>query len=321
MSKFNSSYNNVIIKGNKTPSKNNNEEQFSGNTTNHDSLHNTKKSILKNCKSENKENDKKNNFFMALKSITTSVDTINENDYFEGVNEYSETNPNQTKEENISKYIHRPLVKEIIKNGNNLKVIRPLTKFGISINNPYVFNYHLGDIIDKFKTNKTERKNINTKSNYNKIMNIQTTITNKNKFKKIYNGKTNYIIRHEFVNLANKLDIDNTQRKNNNALSTNIKPFHIKKIIDDLEKPVEIKVKDYENKVNLIKKNQDLDKNLKIKNRPSKFQLNKDQLKGLVKNLNFQEMSSNEKKEGKENVFSNREKNSQCISNIKKMLY
>ena len=42
MSKFNSSYNNVIIKGNKTPSKNNNEEQFSGNTTNHDSLHNTK---------------------------------------------------------------------------------------------------------------------------------------------------------------------------------------------------------------------------------------------------------------------------------------
>lgn len=320
MSKSNSSYN-VIIKGSKTPKKINNDEPCSGNTTNHDSLHNTKKSILKSYKSENKVNDKKNNFFMALESLRISVDTINENDYFEGINEYSETNPNQTKEENISKYIHRPIVKEIIKNGNNLKVIKPLTKFGTSINNPYVFDYHLGDIIGKFKNNKTEKKTINTKSNFKKIIAMQTTIANKNKFKKICGGQTNNKIRDDFVNLANKLDIDKIQIRNNNALSTNIKPFHVKKIIDDLEKPVEIKVKDYENKINIIKKNQELDKKIINKDKPSKFQLNRDQLKGLVKNLNFQEMSSNEKNGGKENVFSNREKNSQCITKIKKMLY
>ena len=52
---------------------------------------------------------------MALKTLTISIDLNNESNLTEGINEYSETNPNQTNEENISKYIHRPLVKEIIK--------------------------------------------------------------------------------------------------------------------------------------------------------------------------------------------------------------
>ena len=48
---------------------------------------------------------------MALKTLTISVDINNESNFTDGINEYSDTNTNQTKEENISKYIHRPLVK------------------------------------------------------------------------------------------------------------------------------------------------------------------------------------------------------------------
>ena len=132
MSKSNSSFN-IIIKESKTPTKNNDELSI-GNTTNHDSLHNTKKSLMKSFKTENKVNGKRNNFFMALQTLKTSIDTIKENDIFEGMEEYSETNPNQTKEENISRNLHRPLVKEIIKEGNYLNIIKPITNFGISIN-------------------------------------------------------------------------------------------------------------------------------------------------------------------------------------------
>ena len=159
MSKSNTSLK-ILLKGSKTPSKIK-EEQSLGNTTNNDSLHNTKKSILKSFRSENKINEKKNNFFMALKSLQVSINynfktitEINEKDLFQGINEYSESNTNQTKEENISKYIHRPLVKKVIKDGNNLNIIQPLTQFGTSINNPYVFNYNLGDIyinLDRYK--------------------------------------------------------------------------------------------------------------------------------------------------------------------------
>ena len=104
MSKINSS---IIekIKESKTPSKNN-DDPSGGSTTNHDSLLNTKKSKIKSFKTEKKINDKKNNFFMALKTLTISIDLNNESNLTEGINEYSETNPNQTKEENISKYIH-----------------------------------------------------------------------------------------------------------------------------------------------------------------------------------------------------------------------
>ena len=92
---------------------------------------------------------------MALKTLTILVDLNNESNFAEGINEYSEINTNQTKEENISKYIHRTLVKQIIKDRNNLNTIRPLKQFGISINNPYAFNYNLGELIYQFKTIKT----------------------------------------------------------------------------------------------------------------------------------------------------------------------
>ena len=338
MSKSNASFK-ILFKGSKTPSKIN-DEQSLGNTTNNDSLHNTKKSILKSFRTENKTNEKKNNFFMALKSLQSSINynfntitEINENDLFQGINEYSESNINQTKEENISKYIHRPLVKKVIKEGNNLNIIQPLTQFGTSINNPYVFNYNLGDIIHKFRPIQTE---INVNDNYvNKFMNVNTvTVINKNKYKKIFGDKNNSKIK---------------KLKDDYIISTNVKPAKIKKIIEDLEKPVEIKIKTIDNKNtnNSFEKTQEQkidndiinnsficnksNKQMK-QNMANKYQLNKDKLKSLVKNLNFQDISKEEKNtdknidnyNDKENkIWQNenaKEKDSKSMSKIKKML-
>ena len=194
MSKINSSYK-IITKENKTHHKNS-DEQSIGNTTNQDSLHDTKQIILKSYE-DDKNNDKKYNFFMALKSLKKPFDSIDETNILEGINEFSELNPKETKEENISKYLHRPLIKQVIKNGNELNIITPLTQFGISINNLYDFNYNLRYIIDNFKNNKIDN-NINNNQNFDKkkhAIEINATSINKNKYKKIfieqYNNKIN----------------------------------------------------------------------------------------------------------------------------------
>ena len=325
MSKTNSSYK-IIIKGNKTPYKNK-DEQSTGNTTNHDSLHDTKKLTLKNYKIESNNNEKKNNFFMALQSLKSTSENTSEINIFDGINEYSETNPNQTKEENISKYIHRPLIKQIIKDGNNLNIIRTLTQFGTSINNPYVFNYNIGYIIDNFKENKTD--NNRNQQKHDKIIHYNATINatsiNKNKYKKIFKVQNNNKIntknnkkKDEFINFTKREESKEKNKKSYKFLSTNIKPFNFNKIIDDLEKPVDIKVKDYENTINNIKKNQKLDNNKLNEDKTNEYQLDKDKLRSLVKTLNFQDMSKNEKTDKK--INKNNDKDNKYSSKIKNML-
>ena len=316
---------------NKTPIKNK-EDQSIGSTTNYDSLHNIKNILIKNFNSENKLNEKNNNFFLALKSLRESVDNLNldEKKFFEGINEYSETNPNQTKEENVSKYIHRPLVKEIIKDGNNLNVIKPLTQFGTSINNPYIFKYNLGDIIHKFKTNnndnyniKNEQKNnLNTKININKPLNINTEAID-NKYKKYFNTQKNLIeiktinnkFKDGYLNISNIINLDEKSNGKYNIYSTILKPSYSIKIIDDLEKSVDIKVKDYKNKMNIIKNNQ------KFKNEKNNNNIKINQLKTIVKNLNFENISKDSKTEekSKNKTYVSNEDN-KCATVIKKMI-
>ena len=71
-----------------------------------DSLHNSKL----NGDSSNEiisTNKKQNNFYLALKCMNGPLsDTL-----LLGTSEFSEINPNQTKEENISRYLHHPIIK------------------------------------------------------------------------------------------------------------------------------------------------------------------------------------------------------------------
>ena len=76
-----------------------------------DSMHNSKFSE----ESKNKTK-KRNNFYLALNCV---MSPIQESILLE-TDEFSEFNPNQTKDENISRYLHHPIIKEINKVGNKL---------------------------------------------------------------------------------------------------------------------------------------------------------------------------------------------------------
>ena len=124
--------------------------------------------------------------------------------------------------------------------------------------------------------------------------------------------------KDEFINFTKREESKEKNKKSYKFLSTNIKPFNFNKIIDDLEKPVDIKVKDYENTINNIKKNQKLDNNKLNEDKTNEYQLDKDKLRSLVKTLNFQDMSKNEKTDKK--INKNNDKDNKYSSKIKNML-
>ena len=102
-----------------------------------DSLHNSKLSedIKNNIIISYK---KENNFYLALKCMQgPNSDTL-----LLGTSEFSESNPNQTKDYNISRYLHHPIVKEINKEGNRLIRIKPKQNYDSIVNHPYIAKYN-----------------------------------------------------------------------------------------------------------------------------------------------------------------------------------
>ena len=217
----------LLFKSENFTPKNHCEEQSEGRTTNQDSLHLNTNSERIYYKIESSEisYSKTQNYFMALNSLRVSLDNINEKDIFEDTNEYSQTNPNQTKDENVSKYIHRPLIKEFIKNGNNLKLNKPIKRFGTSINNLYSFNYNLSSIFEQLKYKRNEdifRINLTSKNNL-----IKNKIINKVKASKIKNinflkENRNYIKSGIIIKLKDKKDKDIFKKNLKNSNKTKI---------------------------------------------------------------------------------------------------
>ena len=128
-----------------------------------DSLHNSK--ISEYTKNRLITIKKENNFYLALKCMhVPNSDTI-----LLGTSEYSETNPNQTKDYNISRYLHHPITKEINKEGNNLIRIKPKQNYNSLVNYPYISKYNnmkniikniLISVKDVQENEKIDKKNI-----------------------------------------------------------------------------------------------------------------------------------------------------------------
>ena len=228
------------------------DEKSEGKMTNQDSLHfNTSPNNIY-YKTVYSETSKTHNFFMALNTLQISYDKINEKEIFDNINEYSQTNPNQTKDYNITKYIHRPLVKEFIKKGNELKIFKPIKMFGASINNLYSFNYNLQIVFEKLKYKKNR-----------KFLNLNLALKNKSKKKIINNNelKRNKILdnifpknqkniysKGKFLNkICNKNERDNLYKKSNN--------LNKQKNGNSLDNNKFIKEQDYKNKINIAEKN------------------------------------------------------------------
>lgn len=99
-------------------SKGNSKSNQSSVRTNLDSIYNKK--LINNSSEKTNSNGKKQrkiNFYLALKSLNLNQSN---NNLFSNLSEFTAINPDNTKDENISKYLHHPITKDIFKIGNQL---------------------------------------------------------------------------------------------------------------------------------------------------------------------------------------------------------
>ena len=230
-----------------------------------DSLHNSKI----NEYTKNKiisSNKKENNFYLALKCMNYPIsDTI-----FLNTSEFSEINPNQTKDDNISKYLHHPIMKEINKDGNKLIRIKPMQNYDTSINQPYTSKYNnmknvFKDIlisvkgiqdnentnnkeINYFSNNINEIKFLHQKNNSSITYNINNYNSNKNIIMGKKSNNTNINNKNK-INKSNQINSTTITKENNKNNIGDIqdikKQIHYDDNLDDLEESNDIDIKQY----------------------------------------------------------------------------
>ena len=230
-----------------------------------DSLHNSKI----NEYTKNKiisSNKKENNFYLALKCMHyPNSDTI-----FLNTSEFSEINPNQTKDDNISKYLHHPIMKEINKDGNKLIRIKPMQNYDTSINQPYTSKYNnmknvFKDIlisvkgiqdnentnnkeINYFSNNINEIKFLHQKNNSSITYNVNNYNSNKNIIIGKRSNNTNVNNKNK-INKSNQINSTTITKENNKNNVGDIqdikKQIHYDDNLDDLEESNDIDIKKY----------------------------------------------------------------------------
>ena len=151
---------------------------------------------------------KVNNFYLALKCMQEPYsDTL-----LLGTSEFSEFNPNQTKDDNISRYLHHPIIKEINKEGNYLIRIKPKQNYDSIVNCPYVSKYNnnmkniFKDLIESVKeikyNNETLEEFLHKKNNNSINNNININIINNNS---VSNNKKNVITKKKIIIIQVKI--------------------------------------------------------------------------------------------------------------------
>ena len=181
-----------------------------------DSMHNSKFSEESKNKSK-----KRNNFYLALNCV---LSPIQESILLE-TNEFSEFNPNQTKDENISRYLHHPITKEINKVGNNLIRIKPKQNYDTIGKHPYIAKYNnMNNIFSEMILSLNDiKKNENLLGrrtlNYNTNINFNI---NNNKYNTIHGTNLNTEINYYSNENNNGKEIKKYQQKNQSSATNNI---------------------------------------------------------------------------------------------------
>ena len=303
-----------------------------------DSLHNSKL----NGDSSNEiisTNKKQNNFYLALKCMNGPIsDTL-----LLGTSEFSEINPNQTKEENISRYLHHPIIKEINKEGNKIIRIKPRQNYGSIVNRPYTSKYNnmknvFKDIlmsVKEIKLNENVNLNIYKKNDFynfssnvkeNKIFHKKNNSSISNQ---IYNNNNNIVIGKKNNNSIKNIRTNgNKNNKSNQVNSTTVTKennnINIIYDVNDIKKQIK-----YDDKLEDLEESNDIDiKNYIIKEENKNFVLNDDSnISSLKSNkgskdkigIELQKNSSCTKKDEILVIDSINEKNKQKTTTIKKL--
>lgn len=302
-----------------------------------DSLHNSKLNgdSFNEITSTNK---KQNNFYLALKCMNGPLsDTL-----LLGTSEFSEINPNQTKEENISRYLHHPIIKEINKEGNKIIRIKPRQNYGSIVNRPYTSKYNnmkniFKDIlmsVKEIKFNENMNLNLYKKNDYYNFSNnineakIFHKKNNSSISNQIYNNNNVVIGKKNNNSIKNIRTNGNKNNKSNQVNSTTVTKennnINIIYDVNDIKKQIK-----YDDKLEDLEESKDIDiKNYIIKEENKNIILNDDSNisslksnKGSKDKIGFelQKNSSSTKKEEILVIDSYDEKNNQKTTTIKKL--
>ena len=256
-----------------------NDENESESKTYLDSLYNSKlcqndkENINKNVKLETvseKESqrekkqlskNKEKNFYMALKTLNNEkkelVGSLNSskesNNLLSRISEFSDANLNKSKDENVSKYLHHPIMKQITKLGNQIIKTKTCQAYKVNnnleINEPLISTYNMENIFEKFNSSfiAIENNNSNSKIYENQVINnkcdnnynVFEKKVEKNKNSKSKKKKLKYFHKKNKSSITNYYFTENNSTNtilncNHNNIKNNKYVIHYKKNISSL---------------------------------------------------------------------------------------
>ena len=187
---------------------------------------------------------KKKNFYKALKTINLDNGINDDNikksfislntskgskNLVSRISEFPEAIIDKSKDLNISKYLHHPITKQIVKLGNQIIKTQNSQAYkinnGLEINKPFVSVYNMKNIFEKFNNsfieidNSISSKKINDKKIINKKIEKGKNIENNNE-KISFNISKNKRKKIKYFHKKNKSSITNYYFTDNNSSHT-----------------------------------------------------------------------------------------------------
>ena len=194
---------------------------------------NKKRQILSN------NNQKEKNFYLALRTLNyNNSNNYNNNsiskNFLSRISEFSEMNPELSKDYNVSKYLHHPIMKQIMKLGNQIIKKQNCNEYrifnGLEINKPLVSYYNMKNIFDKFDMSYLgiENSSANSNKNLKETINVNDILPKQRKKLKYFHRKNKSSITNYYFNENNSTETMNNIEKRKKSI------FHFRENISSL---------------------------------------------------------------------------------------
>ena len=194
---------------------------------------NKKRQILSN------NNQKEKNFYLALRTLNyNNSNNYNNNsiskNFLSRISEFSEMNPELSKDYNVSKYLHHPIMKQIMKLGNQIIKKQNWNEYrifnGLEINKPLVSYYNMKNIFDKFDMSYLgiENSSANSNKNLKETINVNDILPKQRKKLKYFHRKNKSSITNYYFNENNSTETMNINEKRKKSI------FHFRENISSI---------------------------------------------------------------------------------------
>ena len=194
---------------------------------------NKKRQLLSN------NNQKEKNFYLALRTLNyNNSNNYNNNsiskNFLSRISEFSEMNPELSKDYNVSKYLHHPIMKQIMKLGNQIIKKQNCNEYrifnGLEINKPLVSYYNMKNIFDKFDMSYLgiENNSANSNKNLKETINVNDILPKQRKKLKYFHRKNKSSITNYYFNENNSTETMNINEKRKKSI------FHFRENISSI---------------------------------------------------------------------------------------